>query len=364
MKPALVTGASGFLGWHIARVLLQRGYSVRALVRAGSRVDNLDVETVTGDLRDPDSLRRAVSGCGLVFHAAADYRLWARDPSELYRSNVDGTRNLLQAARQNGVERVVYTSTVGCIGIPHNGIGDETVSVTLADMAGDYKRSKFQAEQVALEFARDGFPVVIVNPTAPVGDHDVKPTPTGKIVLDFLNGDMPAFIDTGLNVVDVRDTAEGHWLACERGKVGERYILGSENLTLAQILAKLAQLTNRKAPTIQLPYAVAYCAGACSTAWANLTGTPPRVPLNGVRMARKKCGSRTRKLAGSWVSTRAPPSRHWREPSNGSAEPVTYPMRRNPPFLSPPRRRDAEEEEDKDAPRSMIFILRVSASRR
>lgn len=288
MKPALVTGASGFLGWHVARVLLERGYSVRALVRPGSRVDSLDVETVTGDLRDPDSLQRAVSGCGLLFHAAADYRLWAKYPSDLYRSNVEGTRNLLESARKAGVERVVYTSTVGCIGIPSPGVGDETMPVTLAGMAGDYKRSKFQAEQVALQFAREGFPVVIVNPTAPIGDHDVKPTPTGKIVLDFLKGNMPAFIDTGLNVVDVRDTAEGHWLACERGKVGERYILGSENLTLAQILQTLARLTNRKAPTIRLPYTVAWCAGACSTAWANLTGTPPRVPLDGVRMARKK----------------------------------------------------------------------------
>jgi dihydroflavonol-4-reductase len=288
MKPALVTGASGFLGWHVARVLRERGYPVRALVRPGSRVDDLDVELVTGDLRDPASVERAVAGCGLVFHVAADYRLWAADPRDLYRSNVDGTHNLLEAAHSAGVERIVYTSTVGCIGIPHGGIGDEDTPVSLADMVGDYKRSKYLAEGVALEYARDGLPVVIVNPTAPIGDHDVKPTPTGKIVVDFLNGDMPAFIDTGLNVVDVRDTAEGHWLACERGKVGERYILGSENLTLAQILQTLAKITDRKAPTIKLPYAMAYCAGACSTAWASVTGTPPRVPLNGVRMARKK----------------------------------------------------------------------------
>jgi len=288
MKPALVTGASGFIGWHVARVLIEHGYSVRALLRAGSLVDGLDVEPVTGDLRDAASLDRAVSGCGLVFHVAADYRLWAKDPRELYRSNVDGTRNLLAAARQAGVERVVYTSTVGCIGIPHNTLGDETVPVTLAEMTGDYKRSKFQAEQVALEFARAGLPVVVVNPTAPIGDHDVKPTPTGKIVLDFLKGDMPAFIDTGLNVVDVRDVAQGHWLACERGKAGERYILGAENLTLAQIFQKLACLTDRKAPTVRLPYAVALCAGACSTAWANLTGIAPRVPLAAVRMAREK----------------------------------------------------------------------------
>jgi len=288
MKPVLVTGASGFLGWHLARVLLERGFQVRALLRPGSRVDELDVEPVTGDLRDPASLDRAVQGCGLVFHAAADYRLWAKDPQELYRSNVDGTHNLLEAAHRAGVERVVYTSTVGCIGIPHRGIGDETSPVVLSDMVGHYKRSKFLAEAVALEYARDGFPVIVVNPTAPIGDHDVKPTPTGKIVLDFLNGDMPAFIDTGLNVVDVRDTAEGHWLACEKGRPGERYILGSENLTLAQILRTLAAITGRKAPVMKLPYAVAYAAGVASTAWARVTGVLPRVPLEAVRMARKK----------------------------------------------------------------------------
>jgi dihydroflavonol-4-reductase len=201
---------------------------------------------------------------------------------------VEGTRNLLVAARKAGVERVVYTSTVGCIGIPHDGLGDEQTPVSLEDMAGDYKRSKFQAEQVALEFAAEGFPVVIVNPSAPIGDHDVKPTPTGQIVLDFLNGAMPAFIDTGLNVVDVRDTALGHLQACEHGRPGERYILGSENLTLESILAKLAAITGRKPPTAKLPYAVAYAAGMVSTAWAGLTGRPPRVPMDAVRMARKK----------------------------------------------------------------------------
>jgi dihydroflavonol-4-reductase len=288
MKPVLVTGASGFLGWHVARLLLERGGAVRVLVRPGSQVLGLDAERTSGDLRDRASLERAVAGCSRVFHVAADYRLWAKNPAELYLSNVEGTRNVLEAARCAGIERVVYTSTVGCIGIPRNGIGDENTPVRLEDMAGDYKRSKFLAEQVALEFAGRGFPVVIVNPTAPIGDHDVKPTPTGKIVLDFLKGDMPAFIDTGLNVVDVRDTAEGHLLAADRGRPGERYILGSENLTLAQILQKLAKITGRKAPTLRLPYAVAYCAGACSTAWAGVTGTPPRVPLDAVRMARKK----------------------------------------------------------------------------
>jgi dihydroflavonol-4-reductase len=288
MKPVLVTGASGFLGWHVARLLRERGFVVRALVRPGSRLCELDAEPVTGDLRDPASVDRAVTGCGLVYHVAADYRLWAKDPRELYRSNVEGTRHLLDAARRARVERVVYTSTVGCIGILPDGLGDEDTPVSLADMAGAYKRSKFQAEQVALEFARHGFPVVIVNPTAPVGDHDVKPTPTGQTVLDFLDGRIPAFIDTGLNIVDARDIAEGHLLACERGRLGERYILGSENLTLAQILQLLARITGHKAPTLRLPYAVAYCAGVCSTAWAEVTGVPPRVPIEAVRMARKK----------------------------------------------------------------------------
>ena len=288
MKPVLVTGASGFLGWHVARLLEERGYTVRALVREGSRLSELDAEPVTGDLRQPETLERAVAGCGLVFHVAADYRLWAKDPLDLYRSNVEGTRHLLEAARRAGVERVVYTSTVGCIGIPSGGLGDEDCPVSLHDMAGAYKRSKFLAEQAALEFAREGFPVVIVNPTAPVGDHDVKPTPTGQTVLDFLNGKMPAFIDTGLNIVDARDTAQGHLQACERGRPGERYILGSENLTLAGILQLLSRITGRKAPTLRLPYAVAYCAGVCSTAWAEVTGAPPRVPIDAVRMARKK----------------------------------------------------------------------------
>jgi len=288
VKPALVTGASGFLGWHVARLLVERGYRVRALVRSSSKIRELDVEPVTGDLRDPDSIVRAVTGCGLVFHVAADYRLWAADASELYRSNVDGTRNVLQAARDAGVDRVVYTSTVGCIGVPRGGEGNEDCPVSLDEMKGAYKRSKFLAERAVLEFAAGGLPVVIVNPTAPVGDHDVKPTPTGKIVVDFLKGDMPAFIDTGLNVVDARDVALGQILACERGRAGERYILGAENLTLAQILGKLAAITGRPAPTLKLPYAVAYAAGVVTTGWAHVTGTPPRAPIDAVRMARKK----------------------------------------------------------------------------
>jgi dihydroflavonol-4-reductase len=197
----LVTGATGFIGWHVARRLLRRGHAVRALVRPTSKVHELDLEVVNGDLRDSRSLERAVTGCGLVFHIAADYRLWAQDPAELYRSNVDGTRNLLKAAQLAGVERVVYTSTVGCIGIPKDGPGSEDVEVCLEQMTGAYKRSKFQAEQVAVEFSKAGFPVVIVNPTAPMGDHDFKPTPTGKIVVDYLKGAMPAFVDTGLRAI-------------------------------------------------------------------------------------------------------------------------------------------------------------------
>jgi len=284
----LVTGASGFLGWHVARLLTERGYRVRALCRPASRIHELDVERVTGDLRDPESLARAIVGCRLVFHIAADYRLWSKHPSDLYRSNVDGTRNLLEAAEKARVERIVYTSTVGCIGMPKGLLGDEQTPVSIADMTGHYKRSKWLAEQVALDKARAGLPVVIVNPTAPVGDHDWKPTPTGKIILDFLRGKLPAFLDTGLNLVDARDTALGHLLAAERGRPGERYILGCENLTFEQILGRLSVIAHRPAPKIKAPYALAYAAALVSTAWANLTGIAPVVPLEGVKMARKK----------------------------------------------------------------------------
>lgn len=288
MKPTLVTGASGFLGWHVTRLLLERGHNVRALLRSGSRIPELEVETVTGDLRDPASLERAARGCGLVFHVAADYRLWSADSREMYRTNVDGVRNILTAAQSAGVDRIVYTSTVGCIGVPAGGIGTEDQPCSIAQMTGDYKRSKFMGEQVALEFARNGLPVVIVNPTAPMGDHDFKPTPTGQIVVDFLRGAMPAFIDTGLNVVSVKDVAIGQLLACEHGRPGERYILGSENLTLRRILQDLAEIGGRKAPALELPYFVAWMAGAVGTALAGVTGKPPRVPLEAVRMAKKK----------------------------------------------------------------------------
>lgn len=293
MKPALVTGVSGFLGWHVAQVLLRRGIPVRAFVRRPERVTDLDAELVSGDLRDPDSVRRAMEGCGFVFHVAADYRLWVRRPSEMYESNVTGTRNVLEAARCAAVERVVYTSTVGCIGFVKDGLGDETTPVSLADMTGHYKRSKWLAEQEALAAARAGLPVVIVNPTAPVGAHDVKPTPTGQTIVDFLRGRMPAYVDTGLNIVDAADAAEGHWLACEHGRAGERYILGGENLTLKQIFELLSGLTGLPAPRLRLPWTVALAAAAVDTLRARLTGHPPRAPLDAVRMARKKM----------WVST-------------------------------------------------------------
>lgn len=272
----------------MARLLVERSHHVRALVRPSSRLAELDAESVAGDLRDADSLARAVAGCGAVFHVAADYRLWARDPRELYRSNADGTRNMLRAAREAGVERVVYTSTVGCIGVPEGGVGDEDTPVSLEDMAGDYKRSKFLAEQIAREEIRAGCPVVIVNPTTPVGDHDFKPTPTGKIILDYISGRMPAYLDTGLNFVDVADVARGHLQALETGGIGQRYILGCENLTLRQLFLRLEQSSGVRAPGVRIPYVVAYGAGVLSTGWASVTGREPRVPLDAVRMAKKK----------------------------------------------------------------------------
>ncbi len=289
MKPTLVTGATGFIGWHVARKLLEQGERIRLLVRDAARVRELDgAEITVGDLRDTGSLERAVAGCGVVYHLAADYRLWARRPAELYETNVEGTRRLLAAAEKAGVERVVYTSTVGCIGIPQQGIGDEETPVTLEEMTGPYKRSKFLAEQAALEYAGAGLPVVIVNPTAPVGEHDAKPTPTGKIIVEYLKGRMPAYLDTGLNLVDVNDVAAGHLLACERGAPGRRYILGCRNLTLREIFEILEKISGVPAPKRRIPYGVAYAAGLCSTGWAHLTGRAPRAPLDGVRMARKK----------------------------------------------------------------------------
>ena len=288
-----VTGATGFLGSHVARQLLLRGADLRLLVRPTSRTENIDdlpAERVTGDLRHVESLRKGMTGCELVFHVAADYRLWARDGRELYASNVEGTRNILSAAREAGARRVIYTSTVATMGFGNNGrLTDERSPVALNDMIGDYKRSKFQAEQLAIESARSGQDIVIVNPTTPIGERDIKPTPTGRIIVDFLKRKFPAYVDTGLNLVDVIDCAEGHLLAMERAVPGERYILGGENLTLKQILDKLAAITGLPSPRVKLPYAVAYATGVVDTLFTGgLRKREPRVTLDSVRMGRKK----------------------------------------------------------------------------
>jgi dihydroflavonol-4-reductase len=292
---AFVTGATGFLGSHVARVLAEQGADLRVLVRPTSNLKNLEglkAETATGDLRDPASLEKAMAGCEVVFHVAADYRLWVRDPAEMYRSNVEGTRAILEAARKNRntVRCVVYTSSVATMGFTGNGHpADEESPVSLADMIGHYKRSKFMAEQVALEAGRDGMRVVTVNPTTPVGEQDVKPTPTGRIVVDFLKGKFPAYVETGLNLVDVRECARGHVAALEKGKSGERYILGGENLTLKQILDKLGTISGLPSPKLKLPYFVAYVAGAVDeTVSGRLLGREPRATVETVRMGKKK----------------------------------------------------------------------------
>jgi len=288
-----VTGATGFLGSHVARQLLTRGAELRLLVRPTSRTENIDdlpAERVVGDLRDVASLEKGMGGCEVVFHVAADYRLWARNRQELYDSNVEGTRNILQAARDAGVRRVVYTSSVATMGFGNNGqLTDERSPVTLGNMIGDYKRSKFMAERLVIEAGQAGQNVVIVNPTTPIGERDIKPTPTGRIVVDFLKRKFPAYVDTGLNLVDVVDCAEGHLLAMDKAVPGERYILGGENLTLKQILDKLAAITGLPSPRVRLPYAMAYATGVVDTL---VTGTmrkrEPRVTLDSVRMGRKK----------------------------------------------------------------------------
>jgi dihydroflavonol-4-reductase len=292
MPDALVTGATGFVGSNVVRELLREGATVRVLARPASdrrALDGLPVEVCEGDLLDPASLKRAMTGVRRLFHVAADYRLWAPDPRVLYRANVDGTRAILDAAASAGVERIVHTSTVGALGIPGNGApGTETTPVTLSQMVGPYKASKFMAEQVALTWAGRGYPVVIVNPSAPIGPWDVKPTPTGQMIVDFLRGRMYATLDTGLNLVHVRDVARGHLLAAERGRIGEKYILGHQNLSLTEIFQLLAELTNRRPPRVRVPYALAWSGACCMEAAARLTRRPPRVSLTAVRMARKR----------------------------------------------------------------------------
>ena len=286
----LVTGATGFLGSHVARRLVASGECVRVLARRGSStalLDGLDVEFREGDLRDVPSLVSAMENVHRVFHVAADYRLWARDSREIYDSNVGGTRNLLEAARRANVERFVYTSTVGTIAVPrHGSLPNEDTQSELSEMIGHYKRSKFLAEKEAMEAARQGMPVVIVNPTTPVGPGDAKPTPTGRIIVDFLNGRMPAYVDTGLNVAAVEDVAAGHLLAAEKGIVGGRYILGGRNMTLKEILASLARISGQHPPRIRLPHFVALASAYVDSWISRMMDHEPRIPLDGVRMAR------------------------------------------------------------------------------
>jgi dihydroflavonol-4-reductase len=290
---AFVTGATGFLGSHVARVLAEQGAILRLLVRSTSDLRNiadLNAERVQGDLRDPASIEKALVGCDALFHVAADYRLWVRDPEQMYRSNVDGTRGLIEAARKQGVRRIVYTSSVATMGFSSNGtLADENSPVSLADMIGPYKRSKFMAEHVAFEAARAGVDVVVVNPTTPIGERDLKPTPTGRIVVDFLKRKFPAYVDTGLNLVDAAECARGHVQAFEKGRSGERYILGGENLTLKQILDRLAAITGLPSPTVKLPYVFALAAGVVDeTVTGRIFGREPRATIDAVRMGRKK----------------------------------------------------------------------------
>jgi dihydroflavonol-4-reductase len=290
---AFVTGATGFVGSHVARALAEQGAELRLLVRSNSdtrNIEELKGERVTGDLRDPASLEKGICGCEVVFHVAADYRLWVRDPEQMYRANVEGTRAILNAAKKNGVRRVVYTSSVATMGFISNGHpADEDSPVSLDNMIGPYKRSKFMAEQVALEAGRSGMDVVVVNPTTPVGERDIKPTPTGRIIVDFLKKKFPAYVDTGLNLVDVRECAQGHVAAFEKGRSGERYILGGENLSLKQILDKLAAITGLPSPTVRVPYAMALASGVVDeVVTGRILGREPRVTIDAVRMGRKK----------------------------------------------------------------------------
>ncbi|MBZ5703788.1 MAG: NAD-dependent epimerase/dehydratase family protein [Acidobacteriia bacterium] len=288
-----VTGATGFVGSHVAQVLAEQGAELRLLVRSSSNpknIEGLKAERVVGDLRDPASLEKVMAGCDVLFHVAADYRLWIRDPEQMYRANVDGTRAVLQAARNNRVRRVVYTSSVATMGFTSNGQpADENSPVLLDSMIGHYKRSKFMAEEVAIKAGKSGMDVVVVNPTTPVGEQDIKPTPTGRIIVDFLKKKFPAYVDTGLNLVDVKECARGHVAALERGRSGERYILGGENLTLKQILDKLAAITGLPSPKVRLPYAVALASGVVDTVVTGLLlRREPRITLDAVRMGRKK----------------------------------------------------------------------------
>jgi dihydroflavonol-4-reductase len=291
-RRALVTGATGFVGANLARALPRHGRNVRVLTRPSADLGNLpspsEAERITGDLRDYDSVRRAVEGCDEVFHVAADYRFWAANPQEIYQSNVQGTENLLRACREARVPKIVYTSAVGTIGLSSQPKpGDETTPVLDRQFNGNYKRSKWEAEQIALKYARGGLPVVIVNPSTPIGPWDRKPTPTGRIILDFARGKIPAYVATGLNFVHVNDVVAGEIAAAERGKIGERYILGHQNLHLIEFLKLVSKVVGRPAPRVRIPYRIAWLAGCVNTLYADLVShTPPQIELEAVKMSR------------------------------------------------------------------------------
>ena len=308
---ALVTGATGFVGGAVARALVRAGVDVRVLIRSNSDFQNLSglsVERVEGDLRNPASLQSALAGCHHLYHVAAHYALWAQDPAIFYDVNVTGTRNVLSAARLAGVERTVYCSTIGAIGLPPGGgLGSEETPVSLDQMAGHYKRSKYLAEQEVLKFAHEGLPVVIVNPSAPVGAGDVRPTPTGQVIVDFMKGRMPAYIETGMNIVDVEDVAAGHLLAMEKGRQGERYILGCKNLMLREVFDILSGLTGVKAPSLRLPRWTVLPLAYANQWIANVTGHPPRIPLEGVKMAKYKMHYDCRKAIRELGIPQTPP---------------------------------------------------------
>lgn len=287
-----ITGATGFVGAHVARRYAAEGASLRLLTRQTSRLDSLaglDAETVVGDLREPEKLRTALAGCDALVHVAADYRLWVRDPQQMYAANVDGTRELLRLARETGVQRVVYTSSVATMGFKSDGtIVDEETPVSLAEMIGHYKRSKFLGEREAIKAAHNGQHVMILNPTTPIGPGDAKPTPTGRIIVDFLNRKFPAYVDTGLNLVDVGEVARMHVVALDHGRPGERYILGGENLTLKQILDRMSAITGLPSPTKKVPHAVAMAfAFFDETITGKLLGKEPRATVEAVRMGKK-----------------------------------------------------------------------------
>jgi dihydroflavonol-4-reductase len=318
---ALVTGATGFVGAAVARALLRDGWQVRALTRPKSDRSNLQglaLELSLGDLTDPASLDRALAGCGALFHLAADYRLGARDTEQLYRTNVEGTRHILNAARRAGVERIVYTSSVATLGIPKDGSpGDERTPVAVTDMIGHYKRSKFLAEKLVRELAADGLPVVIVNPSTPIGPGDVKPTPTGQTILDAARGRMPAYVDTGLNVVHVDDVAAGHLLAFHRGRIGERYVLGGQDMSLKQILDEVARLVGRAPPRVRLPHAVVMPIAYLAEGFTRVFGGSSRITVEGVRMSRKL-------MFFSSAKAQRELGYHWRAPAAALADAVKW----------------------------------------